>query len=136
MLRNILIIIAVINVLTGLQIFLLPEFFYETVPGVKMMGPYNVHFIRDAGLAYGACGLLMALGWRREDYLLCLGGGTWTAFHALFHFQMWLARGLPVDLVAVVNLLGIQLPAWATIFAAFTLYRAVQSQRSQSGHGV
>ena len=122
--RNILIGIAVLNVLTGLQIFITPEFFYNNVPGVQMMGPYNVHFIRDAGLAFGASGIVLGLGWQRGDYAVALAGALWPCFHALFHFQMWLARGMPVDLVAAINLFGIQLPAWAVFFAALMLWRA------------
>lgn len=121
--RLLLILIAILNVLTGLQMFIMPEFFYETVPGVKMLGPFNIHFIRDAGLSYAAAGLLQAWGWRRGLYSWSVAGGVWPVFHALFHLQMWIARGVPVDLVAVVNFFGIQLPAWAAFLAAWTLYR-------------
>lgn len=126
--RSILIVIAIVNLATGVQIFFAPEFFYNTVPGVSMMGPYNVHFIRDAGLAYAASGTLLALGWRRADYSLALGGALWPCLHALFHLQMWIVRGVPIDLVAVVNLVGIQIPAWATFFAALVLWRGVQEK--------
>lgn len=121
--RNILLGIAVINVLTGVHIFITPEFFYNNVPGVQMMGPYNVHFIRDAGLAYAASGIILGLGWQRGDYAVALAGTLWPCFHALFHLQMWLARGLPVDLVATINLLGIQLPSWAAFATALVLWR-------------
>ena len=120
--RSILLGVALLNIATGFQIFFAPEFFYNTVPGVSMMGPYNVHFIRDAGLAYAASGALLVLGWRRADYTLALAGALWPCLHALFHLQMWIARGVPADLVALVNLVGIQLPAWATFFVALALY--------------
>lgn len=111
MLRLLLVALATGNVLTGLVIFVVPQWFYDTVPGVQMLGPFNAHFIRDAGLSYGASGLIVMLGWHRRDYLLCMAGCTWPCFHALFHLQMWFGRGLPVDLVAFVNLTGIQIPA-------------------------
>ena len=120
--RRLLILIAVINVLTGIQMFAMPEYFYETVPGVRMLGPLNIHFIRDAGLSYAAAGLLQAWGWRRSSYSWSVAGGLWPVFHALFHLQMWVARGLPVDLVAAVNLFGIQLPAWVAFIAAWQLH--------------
>ncbi|MFT4613139.1 MAG: hypothetical protein ACI9NT_000275 [Bacteroidia bacterium] len=123
MFRLLLIALAVGNVLTGLVVLVAPQWFYDTVPGVSMMGPFNIHFIRDAGLSYAASGLIAALGWHRQDYLLCVAGFTWPCFHALFHLQMWLARGLPVDLVAFVNLTGIQFPAWAALIAAVLLLR-------------
>ena len=109
--------------LTGIYIFVLPEIFCESVPGVKMLGPFNIHFIRDAGLSYAASGLLQAWGWRKGFYSWSVAGSIWPVFHALFHLQMWVARGVPVDLVAAVNLFGIQLPAWVAFWAAWTLHR-------------
>jgi len=124
MYRRIIIVVAAFNAATGFGMFVAPVFFYETVPGVEMLGPFNLHFIRDAGLSYGASGLLLALGWQRHEYSWSLAGSLWPLFHALLPLQMWVAREMPVDLVAVVNLVGIQLPAWAALFAAFMLYRA------------
>jgi len=124
MYRRIIIVVAAFNAATGFGMFVAPVFFYETVPGVEMLGPFNLHFIRDAGLSYGASGLLLALGWQRHEYSWSRAGSLWPLFHALCHLQRWVAREMPVDLVAVVNLVGIQLPAWAALFAAFMLYRA------------
>ncbi len=121
---KLLILVAVVNVLTGIQMFVMPEYFYETVPGVKMLGPFNIHFIRDAGLSYAASGLLQAWGWRSGVYSWSVAGGLWPVFHALFHLQMWIARGVPVDLVAGVNLVGIQLPAWVAFACALRLHRS------------
>ncbi len=110
--------IAAIYVLTGIYMFVLPVTFYQQVPGVAMLGPYNSHFIRDAALSFAASGIILGLGQRRKDYLLCLAGALWPIFHALFHMQMWMGRGFAVDLVAIVNLIGIQLPAWAALWAS------------------
>lgn len=121
--RHIIILMAVSHLLTGIVIFVFPHWFYETVPGVAQLGPFNLHFIRDAGLAYAAAGVLLALGWYWRDYLLCMAGGTWVCCHALYHAQMWVARGMPADLVAWVNLLGIQLPAWLPLVMAVALWR-------------
>ena len=122
--RHIIILLAVSHLLTGIVVFVMPQWFYDTVPGVAPLGPFNLHFIRDAGLAYAACGLLLALGWHRRDYLLCMAGCTWICFHALYHAQMWVARGMQADLVAWVNLFGIQLPAWLPLIMAVALWRA------------
>ncbi|NND67701.1 MAG: hypothetical protein HKN19_08950 [Halioglobus sp.] len=122
--RHIIILLAVSHLLTGVVVFVAPQWFYDTVPGVAQMGPFNLHFIRDAGLAYAACGILLALGWQRRDYLVCMAGCTWICFHALYHAQMWVARGMPADLVAWVNLFGIQVPAWLPLILALTLWRA------------
>ena len=110
--------IAVLYLLWGIYILVLPLQFYHLVPGVDMLGPYNSHFIRAAALSFSACGMILALGWHRGDYLLCLAGALWPVFHAAFHLQMWIARGFPADLVTVVNFVGIQLPAWAALWAA------------------
>ena len=121
--RLLLLSIALLNLMTGAVIFFAPQFFYETVPGVSMMGPFNLHFVRDAGLAYFGSGVLLALAWRREQYAFAYGGALWPCLHALFHIQIWVARGASVDLVAITNLFGIQLSAWAALFAAWTLSR-------------
>ena len=121
--RPLLLFIASLNLMTGVVIFFAPQFFYDTVPGVSMMGPFNLHFIRDAGLAYFGSGLLLGLAWRREEYAFALGGALWPCLHALFHIQIWLARGALVDQVAITNLFGIQLSAWAALFSAWTLWR-------------
>lgn len=124
MYRNVLIVLAVVNILTGLQIFFMPQFFYDNVPGVSMMGPFNLHFIRDAGLSFLAAGLMQGFGVRKSNYLVCVVATTWPVFHALFHIQMWMARGFSLDLIAFVNLIGIQLPAWAALYAAMALYNS------------
>lgn len=110
--------IAVLYLFSGIYMLVLPVQFYHLVPGVDLLGPYNSHFIRDAALSFAACGMILALGRHRGDYLLCLAGALWPVFHALFHLQMWMARGFPADLVSFVNFVGIQLPAWAALWAA------------------
>ena len=45
-------------------------------------------------------------------------GAAWPCFHALFHIWIWLGRGVPFDEIALVNLVGIQLPAWLALMAA------------------
>lgn len=122
--RHIILLMALSHLLTGIVVFVMPQWFYDTVPGVAELGPFNLHFIRDAGLAFAAGGALLALGWYRRDYLVCMAGCTWICIHALYHAQMWLARGMPVDLVAWVNLFGIQLPAWLPLAMAVALWRA------------
>ncbi len=121
--RLLLISIALLNLMTGVVIFFAPQFFYDTVPGVSMMGPFNLHFIRDAGLAYFGSGVLLALAWRRKQYAFAFGGALWPCLHALFHIQIWVARGASVDQVALTNLFSIQLSAWAALFATWTLSR-------------
>lgn len=131
MMRTILIAMAVLNLATGVVVFFLPQFFYDTVPGVSMMGPFNLHFIRDVGLAYFGSGVLLATAWRRGEYAFAVGGALWPCLHALFHIQIWMARGAPVDLIATTNLFGIQLSAWLTLSVAWALWRRNSSVNAQ-----
>lgn len=131
MLRTLLVALAALNITTGIVVFFAPEYFYNTVPGVSMMGPFNLHFIRDVGLAYFGSGLLMLTAWRRRDYAFALGGALWPCLHALFHIQIWIARGAPADIVAFTNLFGIQLPAWTALGAAWMLWRSSEQLGSR-----
>lgn len=126
--RPLLLAIALLNMATGVTIFFAPQFFYDTIPGVSMMGPFNLHFIRDAGLAYFGSGLLLALAWRRGEYAFGFGGALWPCLHALFHLQIWFARGAQVDLVALTNLAGIQVPAWAALWVLWRLSRGADAR--------
>jgi len=129
MLRTLLAAIAVLNLLTGFVVFFAPQFFYDTVPGVSMMGPFNLHFIRDAGLAYFGSGVLLMVALRRGEYAFAFGGVLWPCLHALFHIQIWLARGAPADLVALTNLFGIQITAWLALYATWSLWRLEKQGR-------
>ena len=51
--RLCLIAIAAFHYANGLVMWFAPHFWYETVPGVAMMGPFNLHFIRDIALVFG-----------------------------------------------------------------------------------
>lgn len=108
---------------TGLFIFIAPQVFYDLTPGVAMMGPYNVHFIRDAGLAFFASGLGLAYGAQRENRDVAVFASAWPVFHALFHIWIWISRGVPFDTVAGVNFCSIQLPAWAALYTSLRLPR-------------
>jgi hypothetical protein len=39
----------------------------------------------------------------------------------MFHIWIWVHRGLPVDFVALSNLVGIQFPAFIALWAALSL---------------
>lgn len=124
MTRTVLFFVAALYLATACYMFLTPHSFYDTVPGVAMMGPFNLHFIRDAGLAFLVSGA--ALGWAaaRRRPQIALVGASWPFVHALFHIWIWLGRGMPFDQVALVNLLGIQLPAWAAFLASLSFMLA------------
>ena len=98
-----------------------PEQWYVSVPGVQMMGPFNLHFIRDVALMFLMSAA--ALGWAaaKADVSAGVCGAAWPCLHALFHIWIWGARGFPLDVIALTNLLGIQLPAWLALWAVLRL---------------
>jgi len=115
--RNILFAIGVYFAGLGVMMWGAPLLWYELTPGVAMMGPYNLHFVRDIALVFFMSGVGLAWGAMRWDRTGCVMGIAWPALHALFHLWIWGARGAPADLVALTNLLGIQLPVWLAVLA-------------------
>jgi hypothetical protein len=121
MARNILILIGTIAVATGIYMFVVPQTFYDRTPGVEMMGPFNVHFIRDAALAFLASGIAMVWGAVTRNRGVAFAGAAWPLLHALFHIQIWIVRGTPFDFVAGFNFLAVIAPALLAASAASRL---------------
>lgn len=119
--KLILYVVAGLYLSTAVYMFVAPQAFYDGTPGVAMMGPFNVHFIRDAGLAFLTSGAALVWGGLKNNRPLAIFGAMWPCLHALFHVWIWLARGLPFDQVALVNLVGIQVPAWLALMAAYRI---------------
>ena len=108
---------------TGVYMLVMPVVFYDNTPGVAMMGPYNSHFIRDAGLAFSISGAALFWGAKTSNQSVAIFGSSWPAAHAIFHIWIWLTRGAPFDEVALVNLVAIQLPAWLSLLASLRFTR-------------
>jgi hypothetical protein len=121
--RPILLLIAAVHFANALMMWFAPHTWYETVPGVAMMGPFNLHFVRDIALAFGMSSGALAYGALKFDRTAAVCGAAWPALHALFHIWIWFARGVPFDHVAFVNLTGIQIPAWLALAAALNFTR-------------
>jgi hypothetical protein len=64
-----------------------PYGWYQAVPTVKFTGPPNEHFIRDIGLAYLACAVLLGFAMvnPRMRWLAAFGGSIWLAMHGGLH---------------------------------------------------
>lgn len=70
----------------GLFMLLAPEPWYGLIPGVRETGPYNPHFIRDIGSAYGVAGA--SLLWLRKDWRAwpaAIAGSAFLVLHAAVH---------------------------------------------------
>lgn len=109
------------SVVTAAYIWTSPQHWYNTIPGVGLTGPMNVHFAKDVALAYLTSGAALIWAGVRRDRPVGLFGAAWPVFHAVFHIWIWIHRGAPVDLVAMVNLTGIQIPAFAGLILALGL---------------
>jgi hypothetical protein len=70
----------------GLFMLLFPATWYPAIPGVSATGPYNPHFIRDIGAAYGvaAAGLLALVRWP-QAWPAAVAGSSFLLLHAAVH---------------------------------------------------
>ena len=121
MARILLFVLAGYAALISGYIWFLPQIFYDNTPGVAMMGPFSLHFMRDVSLAYLAGAVILAWGALRHDTRLALAGSLWVAFHAVYHVAIWVNRGLPFDIIAASDFAGIILPAALAIWTAARL---------------
>lgn len=110
-----------LSVLTAAYMWTATQHWYLTVPGVEQTGPMNFHFAKDVALAYLTSGVALIWAGVKHDKSAGVCGASWLVLHALFHVWIWLHRGTPMDLVALTNLIGIQVPAFAGFISAFNL---------------
>lgn len=121
--KIILIVVGLGHLGSALFMWFAPQVWYARVPGVAVMGPYNLHFVRDIALIFLVSAMALVWGGVRRDQTACVIGALWPVFHAVFHLWIWGARGLPLDLVAVTNLAGVQVPGWLAVLATVQLAR-------------
>jgi hypothetical protein len=64
-----------------------PQDWYQLLPTVQATGAFNQHFVRDIGLAYITCGILLAYAARFPSgrWLAALAGALWLTMHGAFH---------------------------------------------------
>lgn len=117
MARIVLSIIGLSYIINALVMWFAPHFWYETVPGIVEMGLYHKHLIRDVGLAYLVAGGGLIYGIRHPA--IAVYAALWPALHALYHIAIFFDRGMALDSISATNLLLIQIPAWASLWAAW-----------------
>ncbi len=73
--------------LFGLFMIIWPLEWYTSLPTVVATGPPNKHFIRDIGIAYAACGviLLYASVNIHMRWLAAFAGSLWLSLHGILH---------------------------------------------------
>ncbi|MFN8919211.1 MAG: hypothetical protein ACK5XZ_05060 [Hyphomonadaceae bacterium] len=119
--RAILIGLGMVWMLTGVYIFARPMNFYEVTPGLKLMGPFNMHFISDVGLAFLASGGALTWGASTKTRNIAIAGITWPFLHALFHIQIWGHRGFPFDGIFAFDFALVITPAFLALALTTTL---------------
>jgi hypothetical protein len=64
-----------------------PHVWYQSLPTVQATGAFNQHFIRDIGLAYMTCGIVLSYAARFPSgrWLAVLAGALWLTMHGAFH---------------------------------------------------
>lgn len=122
--RALLWVIGVGYILNGAFMLLAPQLWYDTIPGMPFFGPFNRHFVRDISLIYLVSGGGFVWGLLRRQHAYLVVAAAWPALHALYHVQVWVARGFALDEIFVVNVAAIQFPAWAAVFAISRLRKA------------
>lgn len=97
MIRAALAALAVTWCLAGMFIVVRPQDFYDIVPGLATMGPFNSHFIRDTGLAFAASGAMLGWGTFAKTSSIAFAALMWPVLHGVFHLHIWGHRGFPID---------------------------------------
>ena len=99
MIRIILYIIATFWGVTALYLWFWPNHFYNNVPGVSAMGPFNLHFIRDVALVYLMSSGALFWGVSRNVPPVVVTGVAWSSMHALFHIYLWVTMNIPTSVI-------------------------------------
>jgi len=108
---------AAYYLLTGLYILFAPIHFYNNVPGLPAMGPFNMHFIRDVALVFIACSAAIAWGCKHQQRSTAIAGAAWPALHAMFHLQIWAGRDFALDFIAASDFLAVIIPGFVVLWA-------------------
>jgi len=114
-----------VSILNALWMLIGPESWYHDLPaGVEDFGPFNGHFARDIGVAFGTVGaaLIWAAFDERFRFPLASIGALFYLGHALLHvFDT--ARGLVPPLHWLLDLGPVYLPAVALVWIAYSEYQ-------------
>lgn len=98
----------------GAYAFFDPVSFFSLLP--EYYGRFNLHFVKDAGIAFGSSGLLLiaALVSRQWKLPLAIGGALFVVLHGAFHVQMLLMGMAPTLSEKVLEVMVIITPAFLT----------------------
>ena len=119
---------AVYYFITGVLILLAPMQFYNNVPGLSAMGPFNMHFIIDVALVFIACSVAIFWGAKHQIRSTAIAGAVWPALHALFHLQIWGSRSFALDFIAASDFIAVIIPGFVVLWACSKISKPANSQ--------
>lgn len=112
MIRTLLIILGLAHFVSGCTAFLAPQFFYDTIPGLSLMGPFHLHLVRDVGLAFIASGGAVMWGALKADRSAAIFGSVFPVLHAFLHIQIWVRRDFIFDYITAFDFFIVAIPAF------------------------
>ncbi len=79
--------VGIFALLFGLFMIISPLDWYTAIPTVITTGPPNKHFIRDIGIAYASCGIILLYASINIHmrWMAALAGGLWLSLHGILH---------------------------------------------------
>lgn len=104
---------ALFNLANGLAMIVVPMTWYEITPGAADTGPFNVHFVRDIGIAFIAAGAglwFTVSDSRFKPVSTAIVAMIFIGGHALLHFVEMFAHHLDLG-AALRDMALIVLPA-------------------------
>ena len=111
MARTLLIVLGLVHFISGCTALLAPQFFYDTIPGLSLMGPFHLHLVRDVGLALIASGGAVMWGALKADRSAAICGSLFPVLHALLHVQIWVRRDFVLDYITAFDFFIVAIPA-------------------------
>ena len=82
--------VGLFALLFGLFMIIRPLDWYVAIPTVITTGPPNQHFIRDIGIAYAACGIILLYASINIHmrWLAAFAGALWLSLHGVLHLSL------------------------------------------------
>ncbi|MBM3289825.1 MAG: hypothetical protein FJY92_06700 [Candidatus Hydrogenedentes bacterium] len=108
---------------------------YDSMPGVTDVGPYNGHFVRDIGLAYAVSGV--GFVWcafnLRRCWPVVVGQALWATGHAVLHVLDMFAGRLPLT-HWIVDAPGVLLPGLVLGLLAMPAVWRIVNPQARAAH--
>ncbi|MEP3226907.1 MAG: hypothetical protein ABJO01_13105 [Parasphingorhabdus sp.] len=116
-------IVGIFALIFGLFMIISPLEWYTAIPTVITTGPPNKHFIRDIGIAYVSCGiiLLYASANIHMRWMAALAGGLWLSLHGILHIYE-VSVGVCSPAVFVADAPGVLGPPVLVLIAVASLF--------------